>query len=218
MWIRGGIWGSGGLTRAVTLAGLLASSATHARPSPPPNEVVDPEEVVTDEGDSAEFSPPDSLCVIHESADESKFVFVTYATHDMWRPCRGRNRSPMSYADFYKAIGRPDLLNAHDRISATEAVLFWSQLALTLSAFGFTAAALLTDNTTYWWPAGGAFAGAATLSVIRGSQSPLPIDSDAAVELASRYNSGSDRAHVHGPAQSMPVGSVLYVPIVAGRF
>lgn len=187
-----------------------------------PQEVVDPDEVVTDDNSTTPSGPPSSLCIIQQSPDTSKLLFVTFASHDMWRPCRGRDRFAMTYADFYKAVGRPDLLASQDRRYTTETVLFWSQFTLELGAFACAAIAIFGKNKYYWWGAGGAAVGALTIGIIRGAQAPLPIDSKEAARLADKYNSGGTQA----PDQKQqgflldPPGAhpQLVVPIVAGFF
>jgi hypothetical protein len=61
--------------------------------------------------------------VIHVEATEVGFIWNS--TTAWWRVSRGAYRQPMSYPDFYRALGRADLADQHESRNDLSNVLFW---------------------------------------------------------------------------------------------
>jgi len=138
-----------------------------------------------------------SLCVIHM---EGSLPLPLLTNRVWWRGCRGKNRWSMSYAEFFSAMGRPDIGAAEEHRRAVGEALAWGGFAAEVGGGGFFIYSLAKHGFGVSATVGlGVMAGGLVASLLAGSYLRPGVSEDQANEMAERYN-GQLRAHLGLPA------------------
>ena len=69
-----------------------------------------------------------ALSVVHSEITSGSWPFSSTSTY--WRIVRGNYRQPVTYVDFLRAIGRPDLADSYSSRCTLATTLFWSGLGI----------------------------------------------------------------------------------------
>jgi hypothetical protein len=174
------IW-LGAITVTITyLLVAIPAKAAESRPQPFDN---------LERRDTAERTyEANAFGLIHREVTAGGLIFSR--TYEFWRVVRGNYRLPVEYAEFFRAVGRPELADSYETRLTVSNVLGWTGLAAMLggAGVGFWGFSKEKENVVF---AGFGIAAAGGLLWVLGGAAPGPgITETEAARLVDRYNSG----------------------------
>ncbi|HEX2657750.1 MAG TPA: hypothetical protein VHU40_05740 [Polyangia bacterium] len=110
------------------------------------------------------------------------------STTEWWRPVRGTYRYPTKYADFYRALGRPDLAAQAESRHAAAETLFWSGVALMVGGLLGGSYELYKERKVGAIIGASAFVGGFVALRIGSALSRPTVEEPAAEAMADQYN------------------------------
>lgn len=196
-----------------------ASSATQEELE----EIIDPEEVVEDEEEleqllQAEQENPSSLCVIREADEVGRFFFIPYVRHEMWLPCFGEDRLITSHGQFFRLVGRPELLAAQKRRNTWITVGTVGQVTFFLGGSALAIVGLVKDDVGFFVGGLALAAGGILMGIPLNFIPPNTTSIEEAEALAKEYNEKKRRGLLQEEQVFPQEGASISLPIFSGTF